>query len=105
MNCESLKELPPSLGELQSLTSLDLSFCESLKELPPSLFELQSLTSLDLDGCRSLSREVKDELERVVKARATANKVQQYLAAIEEGEPMREVYLEGDVADAAVALL
>merc|ERR1711865_1098694 len=90
-----------NLGELQSLTSLNLSECDSLVELPPSLGKLQSLTSLDLAGCGKLSDEVKDSL----KAQAAANKVRQYLAAIQEGKPMREVNLSGDASDEIVALL
>merc|ERR1711865_252427 len=90
-----------NLGELQSLTSLNLSECDSLVELPPSLGKLQSLTSLDLAGCGKLSDEVKDSL----KAQAAANKVRQYLAAIQEGKPMREVNLSGDASNEIVALL
>merc|ERR1711865_618966 len=90
-----------NLGRLQSLTSLNLGGCRSLSELPPSLGKLQSLTSLDLAGCGKLSDEVKDSL----KAQAAANKVRQYLAAIQEGKPMREVNLSGDASDEIVALL
>jgi Leucine-rich repeat (LRR) protein len=52
--CESLKELPESIKELNALTSLHLSWCESLKELPESIKELKALQSLDLSWCRSL---------------------------------------------------
>merc|ERR1740130_691656 len=86
-----LTVLPPNLGRLQSLTSLNLENCRSLSELPPSLGELQSLTSLNLEECHKLSGEVKDSLEQIVKARvaankarAAANKVRQYLAAVQE---------------------
>ena len=41
-----------------------------------------------------LSRALQDE-----------NRSQQYLAAIREGEPMRQVSVSGDVADGTVALL
>merc|ERR1712086_65293 len=71
--CIKLKELPSSLGELQSLTSLNLGNCDSLSELPPSLGELQSLTKLTLFRCKKLSGEVKDSLKKIVKARAEAN--------------------------------
>merc|ERR1712086_982107 len=50
--CIKLKELPSSLGELPSLTSLNLRSCDSLRELPPSLTELQSLTKLTLFRCK-----------------------------------------------------
>jgi len=53
--CKNLSELPPSLGELQALTSLNLSDCVNLRELPPSLGELQALTSLNLNSCKNLS--------------------------------------------------
>jgi Leucine-rich repeat (LRR) protein len=35
--CQSLKEIPSSIGQLNALQSLDLSRCSNLKELPSSI--------------------------------------------------------------------
>jgi len=43
-----------------------------LSELPPSLGELQSLTELNLDGCDKLSDEVTKSLYEIVWARGAA---------------------------------
>ncbi len=44
-----LSELPPEIGQLQSLTSLNLDG-NQLSQLPPEIGQLQNLTSLNLDG-------------------------------------------------------
>jgi Leucine-rich repeat (LRR) protein len=41
--CSNLKELPPSIGQLNALQKLDLSWCSDLKELPPSIGQLNAL--------------------------------------------------------------
>ncbi|XP_028785247.1 TMV resistance protein N isoform X2 [Neltuma alba] len=46
----SIKELPPSIGNLARLESLNLSSCKSLRELPNSLFTFQNLDWLGLEG-------------------------------------------------------
>jgi Leucine-rich repeat (LRR) protein len=43
-----LKELPPSIGQLNALQKLYLSWCSELKELPPSIGQLNALQELDL---------------------------------------------------------
>ncbi|XP_054777352.1 disease resistance protein RUN1-like isoform X2 [Prosopis cineraria] len=52
----AIKELPPSIGNLAGLESLNLSFCQSLRQLPNSLFTLQNLNWLDLGGIQPDSR-------------------------------------------------
>ena len=49
-----MDKLPDSIGDLTSLTSLDLSSCKSLVSLPERLGECKSLTSLNLEHCESL---------------------------------------------------
>ncbi|XP_054791327.1 disease resistance protein RUN1-like isoform X3 [Prosopis cineraria] len=53
----AIKELPPSIGNLPPLCSLDLSSCTSLRELPNSLLTLPNLEDLGLEGIHSLGRE------------------------------------------------
>jgi Leucine-rich repeat (LRR) protein len=52
-----LKEVPEALGNLMSLTSLNLNGCGGLKEIPEALGNLTSLTSLDL-GTRTSSKRI-----------------------------------------------
>ena len=50
-----LEVLPPQIGQLQALISLDLSGCLLVKLLPPQVGQLQALTSLRLGGCKQLT--------------------------------------------------
>ena len=50
-----MKELPASVGKLQALTKLNLSYCSGLTSLPAELGQLQALTKLDLAGCYGLT--------------------------------------------------
>ncbi|CAN1175547.1 Disease resistance protein RUN1 [Linum perenne] len=52
-NCGGLKSLPSNLGNIKSLTWLDLSET-GITSLPSSIQELQQLTSIDLRCCKSL---------------------------------------------------
>ena len=53
--CTSLTTLPEGLGNLSSLTTLNLSLCSRLTMLPEGLRKLSSLISLDLVNCSSLT--------------------------------------------------
>ncbi|CAM6016409.1 unnamed protein product [Sphagnum balticum] len=52
--CSELKALPSSIGQLNALQELDLSWCSKLKELPSSIGELNALQELYLSGCSKL---------------------------------------------------
>ncbi|ESQ56128.1 hypothetical protein EUTSA_v10024348mg [Eutrema salsugineum] len=52
-DCESLVELPSSLGHLDKLVSLSMINCKKLKNLPPNIY-LKSLKALNLDGCTNI---------------------------------------------------
>ncbi|CAM6033424.1 unnamed protein product, partial [Sphagnum compactum] len=52
--CQSLKEIPSSIGQLNALQELNLSNCSNLKELPSSIGQLNALQELDLSGCSNL---------------------------------------------------
>ncbi|XP_056845882.1 protein SUPPRESSOR OF npr1-1, CONSTITUTIVE 1-like isoform X2 [Raphanus sativus] len=49
-DCESLVELPSSLGLLDKLVKLSMLNCKKLKSLPSNI-KLKSLKTLSLDGC------------------------------------------------------
>src|SRR4051812_26900706 len=49
----SLNQLPPELGRLAWLQTLDLSWCEQLRDLAP-LSSLNALQTLDLSGCERI---------------------------------------------------
>ena len=49
-----LASLPQSLGGLQNLQRLDLSFCQQLEQLPQALCFLSQLTCLSVAGCEQL---------------------------------------------------
>lgn len=51
--CESLVELPSSLGHLDKLVKLSMRSCAKLKNLPCNI-SLESLKTLSLDGCTSI---------------------------------------------------
>jgi leucine-rich repeat protein SHOC2 len=52
--CENLKELPQTIGNISSLSILDLSYYKSTKSLPTALGDLKHLTKLCLQGCDNL---------------------------------------------------
>ncbi|PTL86010.1 leucine-rich repeat domain-containing protein [Vitiosangium sp. GDMCC 1.1324] len=60
LNGRKLGELPAVIGEFSELTKLDLSFNRELKSLPPEVGQLQSLESLNLKntGLTSLPEEL-----------------------------------------------
>jgi hypothetical protein len=51
----NLTTIPEGLGNLSSLTSLNLSYCTSLTTIPEGLGNLSSLTRLNLMDCTSLT--------------------------------------------------
>jgi Leucine-rich repeat (LRR) protein len=53
--CKSLTTIPEGLGNLSFLTTLNLGGCESLTTIPEGLGNLNSLRTLDLRGCKSLT--------------------------------------------------
>eukprot|EP00977_Amphora_coffeiformis_P003746 scaffold742_cov165-Amphora_coffeaeformis.AAC.22 len=68
--CKNLVSLPEdAIGDLQSLSWLDLRNCKSLTSLPASMGNLSHLRQLDLSACKSLKRlpdslaQLKDRLE------------------------------------------
>ncbi|XP_059072548.1 disease resistance protein Roq1-like isoform X2 [Cryptomeria japonica] len=52
--CESLEDLPEEFCNLQSLEWLKLSYCSRLSSLPSRLGDLINLRYLDLESCREL---------------------------------------------------
>jgi Leucine-rich repeat (LRR) protein len=59
-----LTTIPEGLGNLSSLSTLDLSMFSSLTTIPEGLGNLSSLTTLKLWGCTSLTTILRDgELE------------------------------------------
>lgn len=53
-NCSSLKEIHPSIGNLESLIELQLSGCKKITDLPSSICQLKSLEYLCINDCLSL---------------------------------------------------
>ncbi|WMV48343.1 hypothetical protein MTR67_041728 [Solanum verrucosum] len=53
-NCSSLKEIHPSIGNLERLTDLQLNGCKKISDLPSSICQLKSLKYLDISYCSSL---------------------------------------------------
>ncbi|KAH0641298.1 hypothetical protein KY285_037884 [Solanum tuberosum] len=53
-NCSSLKEIHPSIGNLDRLTDLRLYGCNNITDLPNSICQLKSLEYLDINYCSSL---------------------------------------------------
>lgn len=47
----NIQELHPSIGYLQKLVSLDVSWCKTLKRLPESIYTLRCLKTLNLESC------------------------------------------------------
>jgi hypothetical protein len=52
--CQSLEEIPSSIGQMNALQELYLSGCSNLKELPSSIGQLNALQRLYLKGCSEL---------------------------------------------------
>ncbi|KAG5588605.1 hypothetical protein H5410_049039 [Solanum commersonii] len=53
-NCSSLKEIHPSIGNLDRLTDLQLDGCKKISDLPSSICQLKSLEHLSINDCLSL---------------------------------------------------
>ncbi|XP_015170536.1 TMV resistance protein N-like [Solanum tuberosum] len=53
-NCSSLKEIHPSIGNLDRLTDLKLNGCKKITDLPSSICQLKSLQYLYINDCLSL---------------------------------------------------
>ncbi|KAL3360044.1 hypothetical protein AABB24_016513, partial [Solanum stoloniferum] len=53
-NCSSLKEIHPSIGNLDRLIYLQLSDCKKITDLTSSICQLKSLRILDISDCSSL---------------------------------------------------
>jgi Leucine-rich repeat (LRR) protein len=62
--CENLKELPQTIGNMSSLSILDLSYCKSIESLPITIVDLKHLTKLKLGGCENL-REVPQTIRKM----------------------------------------
>ena len=43
--------MPPQIGRLTNLSTLNMTYCKELTELPPQLGDLVALTALDLSQC------------------------------------------------------
>jgi Leucine-rich repeat (LRR) protein len=56
VECENLKELPQNIGNLPSLSMLNLSNYRSIESLPTTIVQLQNLTHLLLQGCENLQQ-------------------------------------------------
>jgi Leucine-rich repeat (LRR) protein len=52
--CKSIESSPTTIGQLQHLTEIQLVECENLKDIPQSIGNLFSLSMLDLYGCTSI---------------------------------------------------
>ncbi|RLM93432.1 Leucine Rich Repeat family protein, expressed [Panicum miliaceum] len=51
LDCSLMSSLPPWLGDLTSLQTLEIMNCQRLNNLPDSMRHLSSLESLSLNGC------------------------------------------------------
>ncbi|KDP24756.1 hypothetical protein JCGZ_25496 [Jatropha curcas] len=51
-----IEKVPPSIGSLSRLSSLDLSDCTMLESLPDSICNLKSLMDFQITGCVNLKR-------------------------------------------------
>ncbi|CAN1731516.1 Disease resistance-like protein DSC1 [Linum perenne] len=62
-----ITSLPSSIQELQQLTSIDLRCCKSLVSIPSGIHKLSKLSNLDLQGCVSVRSlpELPPNLERL----------------------------------------
>ncbi|XP_019151054.1 PREDICTED: TMV resistance protein N-like [Ipomoea nil] len=74
--CSKLVELSQSIGDLERLVELNMSFCENLRALPNSICNLKSLKCLDLNYCSKIKKLPTDlgklELLGVLNARFTS---------------------------------
>jgi len=68
--CKNITSLPDdAIGDMQSLSWLDLRNCKGLTRLPDSIGKLSRLRQLDLSGCKNLKHlpgslaKLKDHLE------------------------------------------
>jgi len=54
VGCANLKEFPETIGNLSSLSILNLTHCWSIALLPTTIDDLNHLTKLRLKGCVNL---------------------------------------------------
>ncbi|KAL3360075.1 hypothetical protein AABB24_016530 [Solanum stoloniferum] len=52
--CSSLKNIHPSIGNLERLINLQFGYCKKITDLPSSICQLKSLEYLDINDCSSL---------------------------------------------------
>ncbi|KAH0641304.1 hypothetical protein KY285_037890 [Solanum tuberosum] len=52
--CSSLKNIHPSIGNLERLINLQFGYCKEITDLPSSICQLKSLEYLDINDCSSL---------------------------------------------------
>jgi Leucine-rich repeat (LRR) protein len=52
--CENLKELAQTIGNISSLSKLNLFHWKSIESLPTTISDLKHLTELRLGGCENL---------------------------------------------------
>ncbi|KAL6316239.1 hypothetical protein AAG906_017786 [Vitis piasezkii] len=80
-----IKELPPSIGYLNHLTSLGLQCCQNLRSLPSSICRLKSLEELDLYYCSNLEifPEIMENMECLIKLDLSGTHIKELPSSIE----------------------
>jgi Leucine-rich repeat (LRR) protein len=51
LGCLNVQELPTSIGQLNVLEYLNISWCKGLQELPTTIGHLHALQNFDLSNC------------------------------------------------------
>lgn len=64
-DCQSVVALPPNLGNLAKLRSLNVISCSSLKALPDGMYGLTSLRDLGIHDCPAVEKFPHGLLERL----------------------------------------
>ncbi|CAA7053866.1 unnamed protein product [Microthlaspi erraticum] len=93
--CESLVELPSSIGELPKLKFLRMDLCSEL-QFVPTLFNSAALAKADMLGCRKL-RKIPDFPRNITRLVVTDTMFQELPESISHWSLLRSLYIWGSV--------